>query len=364
MDAQKKKEYCEILGVPIDANEATVKKAYYKLAMELHPDRPHNKGKEGIEKEFQRVAEAYEKICSGNSALNNLKKNFKSQDIHSSLAHFFFTTKTSVTDLTALTSTTRVGPTPKKGQTLQTSLQLTFLESTTGCTKILEYNTTTTCPTCLGQGTISSPPRTRNVECKDCGGNRVISAQLGSTIVSTPCTSCPREDVRRVCNVCAGSARVNIRKTKTVVVPIGVYSGMTLTYPGEGDEGTDGGARGDFIISFSVDEDPFFKRQGEDVQVQTSISFPIAALGGIIQVPALGGGTFAVQVPPGTEHMQVIRVPKMGFYNPLDNNIRGDMLLRVCIHMPKALSDKERKLLQKLSQLSGFSSGLEVSLKR
>lgn len=366
MDLNRKREYCQILGVSIDASEATMKRAYHQLARDLHPDRPHNKGKKDVEHQFQKVANAYEHLCSENYTLNNLKKNFKSRDIHSSLEHFFFTTKShgsslnnlsfssrSCSDLPSLsTLSTDKLKTPLKGQTLQTTLRVTFHEAVVGCTKILEYSRTIHCTLCSGNGAVSIPLST---VCRDCGGSGVITANISFAKVSTACSSCAKErEAKRVCSQCCGSGKTSSTKKCRVEVPPGASSGMTQIFTEEGDAGSDGGNYGDFIVCFQVQEHPDFKREGNDVLFKLPVPFPSLVLGASIPIPTIYGKHVDIEIPPGSQHLDQITIKNEGFINPTENSSKGDMRVELTVVVPKILQPSEKKFLQQLADLPSF----------
>jgi len=408
LDRNRKREYCEILGVPIDANEKAVKKAYHKLALELHPDKPQNHGKDGIEMKFKQVAEAYEHLTNGNNTLNNLKNSLKSEDIHSSLEHFFFTTKSHGTSLNTLkfnsvsasdysgsgtfstkglqatletkvpTFETKVptfetklpipinlqstsGSTsskiatlerkiPKRGQSLKTTLRLPFEEGVNGCTKILEFTRSVVCKNCDGFGAIV-PAFVTN--CRDCGGSGSLSATInGMTSVATCPTCSITGDTKGDCIHCNGTCKVTVKKTCTVEVPAGVVSGSTRVFHGQGDEGSFGGEPGDFIVCFEVEEHIFFRRDGDHAYCIAEISFPHALLGTKMEVMTIYGKPLELQIEPGIQSGQFVKVKGEGFAN--ESNGRGDFIIQLIINIPKKLTKEERDLLQKLAILPSF----------
>jgi len=399
LDRGRKREYCETLGVPLDANEKTVKKAYHRLALELHPDRPQNRGKEGIEHQFKRVAEAYEHLTNGNHTLNNLKNSLKSEDIHSSLEHFFFTTKShshslnsfkfnsisasdfsnsgsgsfssrglSLNNLDAklpsfssngqhssgsgsIKNPQQTEKLPRRGQSLKTTLHVTFEEGVNGCTKILEFTRSVSCKICEGSGMSQSFSK---LHCRDCGGAGSLTAVIsGMTPVQTPCPTCsPIGDSKEKCSSCGGVGKVTTKKTCTVEVPAGVVSGSTKVFHGQGDEGINGGEAGDFIVCFEVEEHRYFRREGDNVYCTLEIPFTQAALGASVEVVSIYGKNLQLQIENGIQNGQFIKVKGEGF--PNESNGKGDFLIQIIIQTPPKLLKEERDLLQKLSALPSY----------
>eukprot|EP01118_Nematostelium_gracile_P009475 TRINITY_DN3201_c0_g1_i1.p1 TRINITY_DN3201_c0_g1~~TRINITY_DN3201_c0_g1_i1.p1 ORF type:complete len:415 (-),score=81.43 TRINITY_DN3201_c0_g1_i1:112-1356(-) len=404
LDRNKKREYCEILGVPVDANEKVVKKAYHKLALELHPDRPQNRGKEGIDIQFKKVAEAYESLSNGNHTLNSLKNSLKSEDIHSSLEHFFFTTKShgnslnnfKFTPLSASDFSTGSGsfpkglnlqgldmkfpslgaaansgssiqaknlhpemPTtipPKRGQSLKTTLHITFEEGVKGCTKILEFARSILCQQCNGVGYLNG--KQQKPYCRDCNNQGTITTNMANKTVTTPCPTCQfhaqTQDIKERCSSCAGSGKVVTRKNCTVEVPPGALTGSTKVFHGQGDEGSSGGEAGDFIVCFDVQGHTNYRREGDNAHSSVEISFPLAILGTTVDALTIYGHPVEINIHPGTQHGEYVRIPGEGFYN--DKNQKGDYLIQVLIRVPtaKLLNKDECDLLTKLAIQPSF----------
>jgi len=401
LDRNRKREYCEVLGVPIDATEKIVKKAYHRLALELHPDRPQNRGKEGIDVKFKQVAEAYENLTNGNHTLNNLKSSLKSEDIHSSLEHFFFTTKShgsslnsfkfnsiSASDFSGSGSgsgtfsqkglnvvldakipsfssqgnsdssiSSKGSPVlepkaAKRGQSLKTTLRVNFEEGVNGCTKILEFTRSIGCKSCDSTGMFSSSSK---LNCRDCSGTGTYTVIMsGNTSVNTPCPSCSLNgDSKEKCLACNGTGKITTKKTCTVEVPAGVVSGSTKVFHGQGDEGLNGGEPGDFIVCFEVEEHPFFRREGDNAYCTAEIPFPSAILGNKVEVQTIYGKDLEIQIEPGIQHGQFIKVKGEGFAN--ESNGKGDFLIQILVQIPsKKVTKEEKELLLKLAALPTF----------
>mmetsp|Transcript_8571 Transcript_8571/g.11850 ORF Transcript_8571/g.11850 Transcript_8571/m.11850 type:complete len:499 (+) Transcript_8571:226-1722(+) len=454
LDRKRKREYLEILGIDQDnIDEEVVKKAYRKLALEFHPDRPNNKHKkEEAEVMFKKVTEAYEALQNNNKSLNVLKNVFKShQDITSSLEHFFVTTggnsnlsklggsshnlhnmfqnyvngqsstqnppttesssnatSPSTSSTSSLSSFSSLNiplgglnganfninlangsksnlskPIPKKGQSLQTTLKITMEESLYGCTKTIEFTRSVTCANCDKQPIPIKP--VTNTQCRDCGGKGVLTAVIAGGSVTTACPSChaaaqqnsqpttttTSKDSKEPCTKCNGVGRNPNKRTVMVNVAPGVTNGMQQLYEGEGDEGTFGGPFGDLIVKFDVEPHPFYQRHGDDAMCKVTIPFPHAVLGTMIEIPLIYGALqstpsgisissskMAVQIDPGVQQNQVVKVSQQGFLNSIDGK-RGDLYIQILVDVPpkSALDEEERELLRKLANKPNFKFG-------
>jgi len=135
-----------------------------------------------------------------------------------------------------------------------------------------------------------------------------------------------------LCSICHGACKVTNKKTCTVEVPAGVVSGSTKVFHGQGDEGINGGEPGDFIVCFEVEENPHFKREGDNALYTTEISFPHAVLGTTMEVPSIYGKSLEIQIDPGIQHGQFIKIKGEGFSN--ESNGRGDYLVQVMVRIP------------------------------
>jgi len=241
---------------------------------------------------------------------------------------------------------------PRRGQSLKTTLRVTFEEAVNGCTKILEYTRSVGCRNCEASGVFSSFSK---INCRDCGGTGSLTAVIsGMTPVQTPCPTCsPSVETKEKCSACSGLGKVTTKKTCTVEVPGGVVSGSTKVFHGQGDEGINGGEPGDFIVCFEVEDHQFFRREGDNACCTVEISYPHAVLGTSMEVLSIYGKPLQIQIDPGIQHGQFIKVKGEGFAN--ESNGKGDFLIQVVVQIPqKKLLKEERELLQKLALLPSF----------
>lgn len=415
LDRTRRRELCQVLGVSLDADESTVRRKYYELARKHHPDK--TAAADG--QDFNKFTEAYDQLKSGYTTLNTLKNHFN-KEIHSSLEHFMFTTNSaslgsfkfgsnggeandkngSVEEPKSADASMQNGSgqnlseglsggsgtfgsfgafdlgggsltgllatkTPKKGQTLKTSLNITFKEAIQGCKKVLEYTRTICCPECKGAKPAS------NRQCRECGGKgKVVACIGGSVSVTTACTTCQPQgavgnadsQATSTCK-CNGTGKLRCKKTCTVEVPPGVYKGMVKEFKGEGDEGVDGGTAGDFIVVYNVEDHPLFRRDGDNAHCTVVLPFPHAALGTRMIITSISESPLEIELESGIQHNQVVRLENQGFVNPV-TGIRGDMFVQMSVDVPRQLNVSEKKLLCELSKGPHFQPANKCEIKR
>ncbi len=352
-------DYYGILGVERSADEATIKKAYRKLAMEYHPDR--NRSGEA-EVRFKEISEAYQVLIDpekrahydrfgsapGGGAGGGFG-GFQHVDLSEAL-NIFMRDFGGFGGMDGIFGGGRGGDV-RRGQDVRVTVKLTLQEVATGVKRNIRIKSMVGCSTCLGTG---AGKGTRPVTCGTCGGSgevrRAARSMFGQFVQVGPCPSCSGEGtvIRTPCEVCRGEGRVRGENTVTVEIPAGVSDQNYITLRGQGASGMRGGSPGDLIVVLEVKDDERFERDGDDLWMTLPISFSQAALGMDIDVPTVWGDS-AVTVAAGVQSGAVIRLKGKGLPK-LGGSSNGDLNLRVQVWTPKHLNDEQRRLFAELSE--------------
>ena len=346
----------EILGVGRDASPDEIKRAYRRLARELHPD---VNGSPDAEHRFKEVAGAYEILSDpgrrqqydtfgdgpgpGGSPFGDV------QDIFD----MFFGGG-------GFGASRRRGPRSRieRGEDIYVAVSLEFGEAAFGAHREVEIEALDVCARCLGNG---SEPGSAPVACATCGGSGVVQevrrSIFGQLMTSRECVVCRGTglEVTDPCEQCAGQGRVRTGRTIPIDVPAGVADGMELRVAEAGHAGLAGGSAGDLYLSLRVQPSPVFERRGQDVVAALDVSMVQAALGVEMEIDTLDGSE-TVRVEPGTESGAIIRLKGRGIPN-LNRRGRGDLFLTVRVRVPGDLKRKERELLERLAELRGEPAG-------
>lgn len=350
-----KRDYYEVLGVDRGADAEEVKRAYRRLAMRYHPDR--NPDDPGAGERFKEASEAYEVLRDPDRRARYDRFGHAGVRAGVGGGPFDF-------DLTdALRAFMRDfggfedlfgrgrGPRargPLRGSDAQMRMRVTLGEVATGVEKTIRAQLLQRCERCEGSGSMGGPP----VACQECGGRgevqRTQRSIFGQFVSIQPCPACHGEGtvISDPCPDCRGEGRLRRDRRIKVRIPAGVETGNYLTLRGEGNAGPRGGPAGDLLVVLEVKPHERFARQGDDVVLEISISFPQAALGAEVEVPTLYGSA-TLEIPAGTQTGSVLSMLGMGLPQ-LDSDRRGDQLVRVRVWVPKRLTADERARLEEL----------------
>ena len=357
-------DYYQLLGLPRDASDEDVKKAYRKLALKYHPDR--NQGSKDAEERFKEVTQAYEVLRDPDQRAvydRYGEQGLKGRAGPGGMGGFDFSDAIEVfmrdfggfsglEDLFGMTGARGQRTTQRKGQTVRIRLPLTLPEVARGVTKTLRVKLLEECSTCGGSG---AEPGTSAAVCGTCGGSgeerRVQRSVFGQFVSVQPCRTCGGEGqvIASPCHTCRGDGRTRRDSEIEVEVPSGVTSENFLTLRGRGSVGPRGGPRGDLIVLLEVEEDPRFVRDGADLVHQLPITFGQAALGDEVEVPTIDG-TAKVTVPPGIQSGDLLRLKGLGLPE-LNGHVRGDQLLKVRVWTPDDLTQEQEEALRRLREV-------------
>ena len=357
-------DYYERLGVSRDASTEEVKKAYRKLALKYHPDR--NEGSKEAEARFREVTEAYEVLRDSEKRATSDR--FGEQGLRggpggpgfggfdfSDAIEVFMRDFGGFAGFEEIFGGRRGGGgrrEPGKGQTLRIRVPLTLQDVASGVTKKIRVALLEECGTCGGSG---AKPGSSPVPCRNCGGSgeerQVQRSVFGQFVSVAPCRACGGEGrtIDEPCESCRGDGRLRQEKEIDVEVPPGVSSENFLTLRGQGNTGPRGGPKGDIIVLLEVQDDPRFRRDGEDLLFELPITFTQAALGDQVEVPTVSESV-RLTIPAGIQSGEVLRLRGQGLPG-LHGRGRGDQLVRVRLWTPQKLSKDQERAFQELKEL-------------
>jgi molecular chaperone DnaJ len=349
-------DYYAILGVSRDASQEEIKKAFRRLARELHPDvNPDPKTQE----RFKEINTAYEVLSDPQKKqMYDLGGDPMGPGASAGAGAGFgagFGTFSDIMDAFFGTASQR-GPKSRtrRGQDAMIRLEIDLNEAAFGTTKDLQVDTATVCGTCNGEG---AAPGTTAQTCDMCRGrgevSQVTRSFLGQVMTSRPCPQCQGFGtvVPTPCPECAGDGRVRTRRTLTVKIPAGVDNGTRIQLAGEGEVGPGGGPPGDLYVEIREKQHPVFQRRGDDLHCTVTIPMTAAALGTKVPLETLDGME-EVDIRPGTQSGQSIPLHGRGVTH-LRSNGRGDLVVHVEVQTPSKLDPEQEELLRRLAKLRG-----------
>ena len=350
-----KRDYYEVLGVDRGADAEEIKRAYRRLAMRYHPDRNPNDPEAG--EQFKEASEAYEVLRDPESRARYDRFGHAGMGAGAGAGPFDFDLADALRafmrdfggfdDLFGRRRSPRTRG-PVRGSDAQMRMRITLEEVATGVEKTIRAQLLQRCERCEGTGSAGGAP----VTCRQCGGRGEVQRSqrsiFGQFVSIQPCPVCHGEGqvVSDPCPDCGGEGRLRRDRRIKVRIPAGVETGNYLTLRGEGNAGPRGGPPGDLLVVLEVKPHERFERQGDDVVLEISISFPQAALGAEVEVPTLHGEAM-LEIPPGTQTGSVVTLKGMGLPH-LESEGRGDQLVRVRVWVPKRLTAEERARLEEL----------------
>lgn len=373
-----KRDYYEVLKVGKDASATDIKKAYRKLAKELHPDR--NKAA-NAEEQFKEVQEAYEILSDAN------KRKAYDQYGHAGTQGFGgggayggfggsgmggfggFGDMNDLNDIFASffgqgfggfggRSDNASGGT-RRGSDIEATLRVDFEEAVFGKYKTISYRRKKTCTHCKGSGgehpgSVSTCPT-----CK--GSGQVVRIQqtfLGSIQTAAVCGTCEGSGkvIKEKCHLCKGEGRIDQDEDFKLKIPPGLPDGVTLRFRDQGNAGKQGGSYGDLYLTIEVEPHPTLERRGDDIYTNLDIDVTTAVLGGEVPVDS-AKGEITMKVPPGTQPGKIFRLAGKGGPK-FRGNGNGDQYVQVNISIPEKLSRKQRELWETLDEIKQEKPGL------
>src|SRR5438270_10863346 len=293
-----KRDYYEILGVPKNASDEEIKKAYRKLAMKFHPDR--NEGDKNAEGKFKEAKEAYEMLSNtekraaydqfGHAGVDpNMRGGMGGgPEGFGGFAEAFGDIFGDIFGQQRGAGGARGGRQVYRGSDLSYAMEISLEEAAKGKDAQIRIPSWDECETCHGSG---AKPGTQAKTCTTCHGQGVVQMRQGFFSVQQTCPHCRGSGkiIPEPCMTCHGQGRVKKQKTLEVRIPAGIDDGMRIRSAGNGEPGTNGGPSGDLYVEIHIKPHNVFERDGDDLHCQIPISFAAATLGGEIDVPTLHG---------------------------------------------------------------------------
>jgi molecular chaperone DnaJ len=362
-DTMAKKDFYEILGVSRDSSEAEIKKAYRQMALKYHPDKnPDNKE---AEEKFKEAAEAYDILSNpdkkqrydqfGHNGMSGQGGysggGMSMEDIFSQFGDIF---GNAFGDF-GFGRSSRGSQRVNRGSNLRVKVKLTLEEILNGVEKKIRVNKYIPCEPCRGTGAKNG---SSYKTCSSCGGSgrvtRVTSTFLGQMQTTSTCPSCSGEgqSITDKCTSCFGNGVVKGEEVISIKIPAGVSEGMQLSMGGKGNAAARGGVPGDLIVLIEEVEHPELRRDGNNLLYEHYISFPDAALGTTIEIPTIEGKA-RVKLEAGTQSGRILRLKGKGL--PSVNSYgRGDLKVHVNVWTPQTLSKEEKTIISRMSGSENF----------
>ncbi|GAB3673703.1 molecular chaperone DnaJ [Angustibacter aerolatus] len=338
------------LGVSRDATPEEIKKAYRKLARQLHPDVA---GPEA-EDRFKEVSQAYDVLSDQGKRAAYDRGGDQLPGFAGNGQGFSFT------DIMDAFFGGQGGPERgprsrrRRGQDALIRVQVDLRDAVFGTEREIAVDTAVGCPTCGGEG---AQPGTGTRRCDVCNGRgqieQVQRSFLGNVMTTRPCTTCQGFGtvIAQPCVQCSGEGRVRSRRNLTIRVPAGVDTGTRIQLAGEGEVGAGNGPAGDLYVEIVVNEHRQLVRQGDDLHATVVLPMTAAALGTTVHLDTLDGDQ-PLDIEPGTQPGQTRTLRGLGVTH-LRGTGRGDLIVHVEVQVPRGLDDEQRDLLGRLAALRG-----------
>jgi molecular chaperone DnaJ len=372
------KDYYAVLGVPASATQDEIKKKYRKLAAKHHPDKNPNDPKAA--ETFKEISEAYQVLGDaekrkqydqmrrlgafggfGGAGAGGPRRggpppgsaggpnvNFEEFDIGGlgGLGDIF---SSMFGGGAGKTGGTRARG-PERGQDVEAQLTVPFRTAALGGKVPIELEVNEECATCHGSG---AAPGAKISTCPECNGRGTISFGQGGFAVQRPCPMCLGKGTvpSERCPTCNGAGEVRVRKKMMITAPPGVDTGTKIRLKGQGGRGLRNGPPGDLLITFQVEPDRFFKREGLDLIAPVKINIAQATLGSKISVTTLEGKKVAIRIPAGTPTNKRFRVPGQGIKK---DDTTGDLIVEVEVSVPEKLTEEQEKAMKDFAEASGL----------
>ncbi len=367
-----KRDYYEILEIERNASDTEIKKAYRKMALKFHPDK--NPDDKSAEDKFKEAAEAYEVLSNPDKRARYDR--YGHAGVGGAAGGGFGGGGMSMDDIFSQFGDVFGGAfggfggsrgqrrRVNKGSNLRVKVKLNLKEVANGIEKKIKVNKYVSCKHCEGTGADNG---SSYASCSTCNGSghitQVTNTFLGQMQTTSTCPSCGGEGriITKKCTHCQGNGVVRDEEIISLNIPAGVAEGMQLSLSGKGNAGARGGIPGDLIVLVEEEKHPELERDGNNLIHNLFISFPQAALGAQIEVPTIDGKA-RMKISPGTQSGKVLRLKGKGL--PSVNSYgTGDLLVNINVWTPKNLSKEESQILEKLADSENFTPNPTASEK-
>ena len=358
----EKRDYYEVLGVTKSASASEIKKAYYKLAKQYHPD--VNPGDAEAEKKFKEINEAYAILSDDDKKAKYDQYGHAAFENGGAGGYGGFEGFGDFGDIFSSFFGGGFGGfgggggsrrnAPMRGDDIYARVTLTFEEAGRGCKKDVTFGRVQKCADCSGSG---AKKGTSAETCKKCGGSGQMRVQqrtaFGMMQTMRTCDECRGSGkiIKDPCTNCRGTGYVKISKTISVTIPAGIDNGQNISIGGMGNEGRNGGPAGDLIISVAVKPHAVFERDGSDIYCEVPINYWEAVLGDEIEIPTLDGKE-KFTIPEGTQTGTTFTLRGKGIVR-VNSSMRGNLYITVKVDVPKNMNTKQKELLKELAESFG-----------
>jgi molecular chaperone DnaJ len=352
-----KRDYYETLGVPKNASEEEIKKAYRKMAMKHHPDRNQDDNAKTAEAKFKEAKEAYEMLSDSQKRAAYDQHGFAGVDPNmrggaggegfGGFAEAFGDIFGDVFGGRQQGGRGQGGRQVYRGGDLSYAMEVTLEEAALGKDAQIRIPSWDDCTTCHGSG---AKPGTKVITCTTCHGHGQVQMRQGFFSVQQTCPTCRGNGklIPEPCSACMGVGKTKTNKTLEVKIPAGIDDNMRIRSTGNGEPGTNGGPPGDLYIEIRLKKHDIFERDGDDLHCSVPISFTTAALGGEIDVPTLAGKA-AIDIPDGTQAGKQFRLRGKGIKG-VRSSYPGDLYCHITVETPVKLTEHQRKLLKEFDE--------------
>jgi len=349
-----KRDYYEVLGLAKNASDEEIKKAYRKLAMKHHPDRNHGADNKKSEEHFKEAKEAYEMLSDPQKRAAydqyghaGVDPNLGGRGGAEGFGGFAEAFGDIFGDIFGANGRGRGGQQVYRGSDLSYAMEITLEEAAHGKETQIRIPAWDSCETCKGSG---AKPGTSPITCTTCHGSGAVQMRQGFFSIQQTCPTCHGSGkiIPEPCVTCHGQGRIKKNKTLEVKIPPGINEGMRIRSSGNGEPGPNGGPNGDLYIEIRIKQHEIFERDGDDLHCTVPVGLTSAALGGMIEVPTLGGKA-DIDLPEGTQHGKTFRLRGKGIKG-VRSSYPGDLYCHVSVETPIKLTEHQRKLMKELDE--------------